>query len=323
MQQNKQKNSFFTARPLLMALFFFLPILLPGFIGWLNALLAVPIFLLLQTATDEQKAAVEIRNGLLMAGLGSLLIGRFSMFLFTLIMLPVGYSLHHSAVQQKNPAQAGIAGIITLSIAWLFFWTGYSVLSGTPHPYTGLLTSLDAFLEQIIIVYRTNGELPVDVLYRLELLITEMRELLPKILPGLLAGTVVLTVTLNMIISRVLLRRLAPEKVFWPPYKEWQLPDKTIWFLIFSFVLLLINSGQGKTVGLSLVCVAGLLYFLQGVAVVMHTLNRWNLPRAFRLFAYVFLGLQRYGVLLVIIIGIADTWANFRKLDHTEKDTTE
>ncbi|MCI5197314.1 MAG: DUF2232 domain-containing protein [Candidatus Electrothrix sp. AW5] len=126
-----------------------------------------------------------------------------------------------------------------------------------------------------------------------------------------------------MIISRVLLRRLAPEKVFWPPYKEWQLPDKTIWFLIFSFVLLLINSGQGKTVGLSLVCVAGLLYFLQGVAVVMHTLNRWNLPRAFRLFAYVFLGLQRYGVLLVIIIGIADTWANFRKLDHTEKDTTE
>jgi hypothetical protein len=35
----------------------------------------------------------------------------------------------------------------------------------------------------------------------------------------------------------------------------------------------------------------------------------------------VILALQRYGMLLVVIVGIADTWADFRKLDH--KDKTE
>ncbi|MCI5151177.1 MAG: DUF2232 domain-containing protein, partial [Candidatus Electrothrix sp. MAN1_4] len=116
-----------------------------------------------------------------------------------------------------------------------------------------------------------------------------------------------------------LLFKLAPEKIFWPPYKEWRLPDKAIWILIVAFALLLL--GQGGGIGLSLALVAGLLYFFQGAAVVVHTLNHWNLPRIFRLFIYVMLMLQRFGLLLVMIVGIIDTWVDFRKLD--QEDTTE
>lgn len=313
-----QQNGFFlTARPLLVAFFFFLPIALPGLIGWLHGLLAVPIFLLLQTAADDQKAGLEIRNGLLIAGLGSLLLGRLPMFLFTLTMLPLGYSLHMSAGQQKDPAQTGVAGGIILTTTWLIFWTVYGIMSGS-NPYVSLLSDMDAFMGQIITVYRTNGELPPEALYALEQMITGVRELLPKILPGLLAGTVLLTVVLNMVVGRVLLCKLAPKKIFWPPYSEWRLPDKTIWFLVTAFALLLLNKGGGS-IGVSLAFTAGLLYFFQGAAVVVHTLNRWKLPRAARFFIYVILGLQRYGILLVVIAGIADTWADFRKLDHEDK----
>ncbi len=318
--RNVQQNGpVLTARPLLLALFFFLPILLPGLIGWLNSLLAVPIFLLFQTAADDKEAGLEIRNGLLLAGLGSLLLGRLPMFFFTLTMLPLGYSLHMSAGQRKNPGQTGIAGIMALVIAWLIFWTGYGITSGV-NPYMGLLMDMDALMEQIIVVYRTNADLPVDALYVLEQLIAGLRELLPRIMPGILAGTMLLTVILNMVISRAFLLRLAPEKVFWPSYRVWRLPDKAVWFLIIAFGLFLLGK-EGGSVGPSLVFVAGLLYFFQGAAVVIHTLNRWNLPRAFRLFIYVILTLQRYGVLLVIIAGIADTWVDFRKLD--QEDTTE
>ncbi|CAK8725302.1 DUF2232 domain-containing protein [Candidatus Electrothrix aarhusensis] len=314
---------FLSARPLLVAFCYFLPIALPELIGWLNGILAVPIFLLLQTAADERTADQQIRNGLLMAGLGSLLLGRFSMFLFTLTMLPLGYSLHLTTVRQRDPAQAGITGVIVLTISWLFFWTVYGNMSGT-NPYLALLSGTDTFMEQIVVVYRTNADLPADVLYNLEQLITEVRMLLPKILPGLLAGMVLITVILNMVIGRVLLLRLAPEKVFWPPYGDWRLPDKAVWLLISAFVLLLVGQGGVKNVGLSLILVSGLLYFFQGAAVIIHVLNRWNLPRTFRLFVYVILALQRYGMLLVVIVGIADTWADFRKLDHKEnKDKTE
>ena len=319
----QHNGPFLSARPLLVALFFFLPIAVPGLIGWLNGLLAVPIFLLLQTAADERTAGQQIRNGLLMTGLASLLMGRLPMFLFTLTMLPLGYSLHLSVARKKTPAESGAAGIMVLGISWLLFWSMFGTIAGV-NPYVGLLTDIDAFLGQVIVVYRTSSDLPADVLYNLEQIIAGIRVLLPKILPGLLAGTVLITVSLNMVICRGLMRKLVPEKVFWPPYSDWRLPDKTVWLLICAFALLLVGTGGVKNVGLSLMLVSGQLYFFQGTAVVIHVLNRWNLPRTFRFFVYVILALQRYGMLLVVIVGIADTWADFRKLDHEEnKDTTE
>jgi uncharacterized protein YybS (DUF2232 family) len=318
----QHKNPFLSVRPLLVALFYFLPIAVPGLIGWLNGLLAVPIFLLLQTAADEKTGGQQIRNGLLMAGLGSLLMGRFSMFLFALTMLPLGYSLHLSVARQKTPTESGAVGMMVLGISWLLFWSVYGTMSGS-NPYVGLLADLDAFLGQIIVVYRTSSDLPADVLYSLEQIIAGMRVLLPKILPGLLAGMVLITVSLNMVICRGVMRRLVPEKAFWPPYSDWRLPEKAVWLLICAFFLLLVGTGGVKNAGLSLMLVAGVLYFFQGAAVVIHVLNRWNLPRTFRLFLYVILGLQRYGMLLVVIVGIADTWADFRKLDLKDKDKTE
>lgn len=205
-----------------------------------------------------------------------------------------------------------------LGITWLSFWSAYGILSGT-NPYIGLLTDMDAFMEQVVVVYRTSSDLPADVLYSFEQMIAGVRMLLPKILPGLLGGMVLITVCMNMVICRGLLKKLAPEKACWPPYSAWRLPDKVAWLLILAFALLLVGKAGGKNAGTSLLLVSGLLYFFQGVAVVMHTLNRWHLPRAFRLFAYVVLAFQRYGVLLVAIVGLADTWADFRKLDQEDK----
>ena len=315
----RHKGLFLSARPLLVALFFFLPAALPGLVGWLNGLLAVPIFLLLQTAADERRTGLQIRNGLLLAGLGSLLLGRFSMFLFTLTMLPLGYSLHLSAVRRKSPAETGVTGIMTLGLSWLGFWFLYGMLFRT-NPYIDLLAGMDALLEQFIVMYRTDSGLPADVLYTVEQIIAETRELLPKILPGLLAGTVLITVSLNTIISGTLLRRLVPEKAVWPPYKEWRLPDKAVWLLITAFALLLIGQGGMQHAGLSLLIVSGMMYFFQGAAVAVHLLNRWKLPRAFRFFVYVLLLFQRYGMLLVALVGVADTWADFRKLDREEQN---
>ncbi|MCI5150135.1 MAG: hypothetical protein D3916_12225, partial [Candidatus Electrothrix sp. MAN1_4] len=156
-QNGFQKTSFLTPRPLLLAFFFFLPIALPGLMGWLNGLLAVPIFLLLQTAVDKQKATVEIRNGLLMAGVASLLVGNFPMFLFALAMLPLGYSLHLGTIRQRSPAQTGLTGIIVVTIAWLIFWTVYGIVSGS-NPYVSLLTDMDAFMGQLIVMHRTNKQ---------------------------------------------------------------------------------------------------------------------------------------------------------------------
>lgn len=100
---SERNGPFLNIRSLLVTLSFFLPTAFPGLVGWLNGLLAVPVFLLLQTADDKKTVGMQIRNGLLLAGLGSLLLGRFSMFLFTLTMLPLGYSLYLKCCTTKKP----------------------------------------------------------------------------------------------------------------------------------------------------------------------------------------------------------------------------
>jgi hypothetical protein len=201
---SQSNGSFLHARSLSAALLYFLPTALPGLIGWLNGLLAVPIFLLLQTADDERTGVRQISNGLLTAGIGSLLLGRFSMFLFTLTMLPLGYSLHLSVARQKTPAESGAVGALVLAVSWFLFWSVYGTVTGM-NPYIGLLADMDALLEQFMVVYRENPDIPVETQYIFEQLIAEMRVLLPRILPGLLAGMVLITVALNMVVGRCLM----------------------------------------------------------------------------------------------------------------------
>ncbi|XOF35118.1 MAG: DUF2232 domain-containing protein [Candidatus Electrothrix sp. YB6] len=314
-----QQTAFFSAQSLFLAVCFFLPVALPALIGWLNGLLAVPVFLLFRTAGDEQKAARQIRNGLLAAAGGALLLQRFPFFVFSLTMLPLGYSLHRSTAQRQMPSEAGAAGCAVLTGTWLVFWSIYGIIAGM-NPYTGLLAAMDGFLEQIILVYRERAELPADLLYNFEQIIRAMRELLPKVLPGLLGGTVLLTVFLNMLICGGLLRRLAPEKVCWPPYRSWRLPDKAIWLLIFAFALALLGPGRLREAGYCLVIIAVLLYFFQGAAVFVHLLHRWNIPRFFRFLLYGIVALQSYGMLLLAVAGVADVWADFRKLDRETQE---
>jgi uncharacterized protein YybS (DUF2232 family) len=315
----QQQGAFlFTAQALLIAFFFLLPISLPSLFAWTNGLLAVPVFLVFQASVDERKATRQIRNGLLLASVGALLLNQLSFFVFSLTMPLLGYSLYRSVSQQKTPAAAGAEGSVVLAVSWLVFWSVYGVIAGV-NPYSSLLAMLDSSLEQITRIYHTHSDLPVDVLYHLEQIITGMREVLPKVLPGLLAGTVVLTVWLNIIISNALLRRLAPNKACWPQYSRWRLPDKLVWMLILAVALSLIGLDGLRETGYCLVIVSVLLYFFQGAAVFVHIMNRWNIPSFFRIIIYIILAFQSYGILLLAVAGIADTWADFRKLDTEEQ----
>ncbi len=318
MNDERWGASFFTVRTALIAFFFFLPIILPSLFAWVSCLLAVPIFLLMRTSVDERKIGLQIRNGLIPVAAGALLLNQFSLFVFSLTMLPLGYSLSRSVSQRKTPAQTGFEGSLVLGVSWLVFWAIYGMIAGV-NPYSSLLSLLDSSLEQINLIYQANSEMPADVLYSLELIIKEMRVVLPEVLPGLLAGTVIGIVWVNMIVSNNLLRRLVPDKVGWPQYSRWQLPDKLVWLLIVAVALSLIDVDKLREVGFCLVIVSVLLYFFQGAAIFIHLLDRWNIPRFLRIILYIILALQSYGILLLAVAGIADIWADFRKLDLEEQ----
>nr|MDA8165921.1 DUF2232 domain-containing protein [Desulfobacteraceae bacterium] len=64
--------------------------------------------------------------------------------------------------------------------------------------------------------------------------------------------------------------------------------------------------------GLNLLLGLGLLYFFQGLGVLAALLGRWSVPRPLRWAITILLLVQFYGMVMVAILGLADTWADFR-----------
>ncbi|MDD3617812.1 MAG: DUF2232 domain-containing protein [Desulfobulbaceae bacterium] len=304
----------------LLAAAFLLPGIAPSIFGWLNGLLAIPVFLLLYLYGINQ-GSLYIRNGALLAVAGAIPMHILPLVLFSLTFIPLGYSLNKSAVAGENEWRTGARGSLILGGSWLIFWAVYGALEGM-NPYTGLLQMLDAGFAQAKEYYRTSGELPAEALLQLEQVIDGARALVPKILPGLLCCTVILTVWLNLIGSSKIVDRIRPGQAPWRKYSLWRLPDHLVWFAIASGTLLLLDLGILSTIALGVVLVCGLLYFFQGLAVFLHLLERWKVPLYFRIIIYAVLILQSYGLLLLTILGLADVWVDFRRRPHDENKTT-
>ena len=312
--------AYFSTPALLIAAAFFLPVAIPSYFGWINGVLAVPVFLLLQKSDSYQQAVLDLRNGLLIAAAGALLLKQLLFIVFSMAMIPLGYSLYRSAAQREEPAVAGAKGVVALGLSWFVFWAVYGTIAGT-NPYRELLAMLDGSFAAILEMYRTSAEMPVDAVYKLEQIVGSIREYLPRVLPGLLAGSVLLTVWLNQVIGNMLLLRLDPERAPWPRYGRWQLPDRLVWLAITAIALSLVGKGLLRDAGYCLAIVAALLYFFQGAAILAHLLDRWRVPQYLRLILYVIMALQSYGLVFLSMIGLADTWLDFRKLGRQTEDT--
>lgn len=307
------RRAAFSAEFLLIALLFLLPAAVPPLFAWLNCLLAAPVFVLLQMSEDEKRTAERMLNCLLAAAAVALLLGQPVLFLFSATMLPLGWILHRSAQRGASPAATGGAGLAVLGLSWLAFWLLLGLTAGE-NPYSSLLHQLDSSIARLTETYRASAEIPAELLRDMELITAELRTvLLPKILPGLLAGTAVFTVWLNMVAGSGILRRLRAERAVWHPYKNWRLPDALIWLLIAAAVLALLGGALAQA-GYTLGIAAGLLYFFQGAAVFASLLHRWSVPTFWRSVLYFFVAVQGYGVLLLTAAGVADTWADFRRL---------
>jgi hypothetical protein len=123
-------------------------VLNPQLFSWLHGLLAVPVFFAL-TTNGRQAGAALIWVSLLLAGLGALLLQRVELFFFSLTMVPLGYTLYHSADKRESVATSGGKGVAILSLTWLFFWGLYGVTAGF-NPYVNLLKVLDFGFQQTL-----------------------------------------------------------------------------------------------------------------------------------------------------------------------------
>ncbi len=320
--QSAQSGSHLLNRQVIpLALALLLPGLVPSLFGWLSGLLATPVFCLL-CINGQKKGTLLIRNGVFIAAIAALFLKLIPTLLVSLAMVPLGYSFNKSYSNNENEIQTGARGTVILAASWLIFWILYGTFQDI-NPYQHLLEMIDSGFAQTYEYYRTNSELPAENLLQLEQAVNELRRIIPLVLPGILCCSVLVTVWINLLFSASLISRLRPEQTAWKKYSQWRLPDKLIWVFIAAGIILLIGQEQTSQIGIAIFLATALLYFFQGLAIFIHMLEKWNVPVYLRILIYVILIIQSYGLILLILAGLADVWFNFRQSlpnDNTNSD---
>lgn len=314
-------NSPLSSPAVLLAAVFSLPVLIPSLFSWGAGLLAIPVLYTLRVHGLRQ-GSIYLRNGLVVSLMVAIGTGELGMELLVLSVVPLGYSLYRSTIQGESPATAGGRGVFVLGLTWFVLWAIYGMSQGI-NPYRHLVGMLDAGFAQTYEAYRQSTELSPEMLLALKEVVDDIRMLIPRILPGVLACSLLLIVWINLVAGSRILRRLQPEFAPWPPYNQWQLPDRLVWGIIGAGLLILVGRGFIRDLGTNLALVMGLLYFFQGLAVVIFLLDRWKVPGYLRMVMYIILIVQSYGLLLLAMLGLADVWLDFRKLQTPSADEHE
>jgi uncharacterized protein YybS (DUF2232 family) len=197
----------------------------------------------------------------------------------------------------------GVLCLIVFSAA-----TGHSLLAD----FSQSVAQNREFLLQL---YRSMG-MPAESISDFTRLLDEMQNMVIRILPALTITTTLFVIWVNLLLGRHLLKsRHMP----YPAYGRlnlWQAPEYLVWGVIGCGLLILVPDGFAKTIGLNGLITLMMIYFFQGVAIVSFFFEKKQVPRFAKALLYALLILQEV-LLVVIVIGFIDVWANFRKVEKT------
>lgn len=299
------------------ALFFFVPTLNMLPFVWLTGTVATPVAWLLATRGIYEGGRL-LRNSLLLAALLSLFAGRLSIFLFLLSIVPMGYAFWQGIIRHESAAKSGLRGLLAFCLAGLLFWLGYAAATGV-NPYSQLREAVDRDIRQNMDLLVQQEQVPSAELEEFQLRMETFRKQMPELLPAILGLIAISTIWLNMVLISALLSRFGRQAYPWGRYEVWKLPDQFIWVPLGATALLLF---VGEGLLWQAACVAMLLsillYFFQGLAVLLALLNRWQTPLPMRLLLYGAILIFPPVALLLPVLGVIEIWAPVRR-NHAEQ----
>ena len=194
---------------------------------------------------------------------------------------------------------------VVLLLAAAIFW----LVRGTD-PHTAILKGIGASISQTTAIYEKSG-LKGDELQALQQGVKEAGDLIARIYPALTLVGLAAIAGLNLLALQRLAARLGSLPTI-GDFRKFKNPDHLIWFLIAAGFALLLKDIYVLSAAMNVLVVTVSLYFLQGLAIVIHFFDWFKVGRLFRVIFYVLLTVQPYLAIAVALFGIFDLWGNFR-----------
>ena len=147
-------------------------------------------------------------------------------------------------------------------------------------------------------------------------------DLFKKIFPAFIIIWTGCVVWINVIISRPLFQFKGIQYPSFGPMDKWHPPELLVWGLIITgFALFLPVSGI-KWVAVNVFIVTAVIYFFNGLSILLFLFNKYHLPTWARLGIYILIGIQAIFWFVLAVAGLFDQWIDFRKIHHKEIETT-
>ena len=303
---------------LLVTVVILLPGLLGALFGWIHGLLPLLVFYYLRRY-GKDRGKKYILFGCVLACAAGLVFQIFEQLLFSLTLIPTGFVLADSVENGESTHLAGMKGTAVLIGSWILATT-ILTFGLEHHPYTLLINSLNQGMDEAIAYYKANSSVPSETIFLLEQAFSQMKIWVPKIMPGILTCITLLITWFSMVAGNRLLYKKTGTGP-WPEYRFWTLPERLVWAVISSVILVLLPMEPGRTIGMNILLVTGLLYCFQGIAIMLFFFYKWSVPVFLRTVIYVILFFQSFGVVLLAVLGVVDVWADVRRLNSTEQET--
>ncbi len=248
---------------------------------------------------DHNRGRSIVIQALVLVAVVALFTGAMTVFFIGLAMVLLGFILAWAMRRGDSLTMAGIKGSGYLAGLWLVLWalTGPGEIS----PTQALLASIDHSLSAAW----GQEENAATLEY--------MRRFIARAWPAFLAISLISLVWLNIAASHWLLRKKSPGLSPWPELKQWRLPDYLVAVVALALGFLLLGFEPLATVGLNGMLILGMLYFMQGLAIMSHLLAYWQLPTWLRVICYALVLIQGYGLILLALLGLADLRLGFRE----------
>lgn len=210
----------------------------------------------------------------------------------------------------------------------VFFSVGASLVLGGALIYLLLLNedkNLSSFMmEQIeqsvassLKIYRETGS-STNEIDNIKLFSDKLASVIISSIPALMIVSSSFGVLLNYVVVKRIWNRYAGNGNYFEneDIEKWAANEHIIWLLIVSGMLLLIPGEGLNTIGLNLLIVSLLIYFYQGIAVVLFYMRKKAFPFFLKVIVYLLIIIQPLLLFFVILLGIFDVWADFRKLKY-------
>ncbi len=166
-------------------------------------------------------------------------------------------------------------------------------------------------INQAIKLYEKQSTLPANDLETLKQGMVKAGKLISRIYPALATVNLALISMISVFgFIKIAARQSIP--VNKTEFKEFRTPPVMVWALIISGFCMLAPTKLVTTPALNILILLCVLYFMQGLAVLLTTINRSNFSGILKVIMSVLILTQPYLAGIICIIGIFDYWADFR-----------